>query len=535
MEGYLRNKILAGLLMIVVGMACNRMAPPGASPEHDTAVTADSTIDPDPTILARQEPDTVFSMVDTALENHVSDGKEGDADVPVEFINRTFLGNWQRNYYGDMAPDTLGIIWKHYLGKGITVISRALGEREWAGAGWTGQPLLVREHGKLMLVQGAYDHHLKKIDAQTGELLWQYQFDDVVKGTGTLWHNATARDSANRWLILQGSRLGTHHYLDADKVYSYRAISLVDGSERWRHNVKFTRSYSRDVDASAIVYRDTGYIGLENGLFTLFDPDPESAIRNDSFYIPLIHDQHYLYEKEDAVLHGGNLVTEASPAMIGRMIYIASGSGHVWGYDMDRNELTWDFFIGSDMDGSPVVTADSCLLIAVEKQYIEGSGGLLKLDPSKSPEEAVVWFFPVDDTDYVSWEGGIIGSAGVSDSYNDQRLAACIAIDGNMYVVRHDSVTGEMVTGFDGKTLYPTPELVYTYKTGASISTPVFTENRIVACGYGGIHLFAYDGEDRFSLLDKLPYMVESTPFVHQGRIYIASRNGFLYCLGNNR
>mgnify|MGYP001453256009 FL=1 len=79
----------------------------------------------------------------------------------------TFLGNWERNYYGKDAPDALGLVWKHFLGKGETVISRKSGSREWAGAGWTGQPLLVNENGRLFLIQGAYDHHLKKIEAET--------------------------------------------------------------------------------------------------------------------------------------------------------------------------------------------------------------------------------------------------------------------------------------------------------------------------------------------------------------------------------
>lgn len=452
----------------------------------------------------------------------------------VEIINQTFLGNWKRNYYGEHAPDTLGVIWKHYLGKGETVISRNLGSREWEGAGWTGQPLLTRENGELYLLQGAYDHHLKKIRATTGELVWQYRFDDVIKGTGTLWSNDRDTVAGHRWIILQGSRLGTHHFLDADRVFSYRGVSYLTGRELWRHNVKHTQSYSRDVDGSAIVFRDTAYIGLENSLFTIFDPDPDSGFVIDSFRHPRLHDQHLLYRPDDVMLHRHNVVTESSPAMLGRMIYITSGSGHVWGFDMDRNALVWDFYTGADMDGSPVVTADSCLLVTVEKQYIEGRGGVLKLDPSKPPEDAVVWFFPVEDVDSeaVSWEGGVIGSAAVTDHYNDYRLAAWMAIDGSLYVVRHDRLSNDPVVGFDGKTKYPAPELVYRHETGVSISTPVFTDRHLVACSYEGIHLFSYTGDGEFTLLDHRPYVVEATPFVYQDRIYIASRNGYLYCLG---
>ena len=115
----------------------------------------------------------------------------------------TFLGNEQRNYYGNRAPDKLDVIWKHYLGKGETVISRKLGSRTWAGAGWTGQPLLVKEERGLFLIQGAYDHHLKKINAATGEIVWQYEFDDVVKGTGSIWYNSNATEPENALVILQ--------------------------------------------------------------------------------------------------------------------------------------------------------------------------------------------------------------------------------------------------------------------------------------------------------------------------------------------
>lgn len=456
-----------------------------------------------------------------------------EAPLPddVEILNRTFLGNWQRNYYGNEAPDSLNILWEHDLGKGITVIGRKTGSREWAGAGWTGQPLMVREGIDTFLVQGAYDHHLKKINASDGELVWQYKFDDVVKGTGTIWDHTSGTTLNNRWIILQGSRLGTHHYFDAEKIFSYRAISYMTGKELWRHNSKMTESYSRDVDASALIWNDTAYIGLENSYFTLFDPDPEAADSDGDYSYPKIFHQHQLYTGEDVTNHSYNVVTEASPCMIGRMIYVSSGSGHIWGYDMDKKMLTWDFYIGSDMDGSPVVTNDSCIIVTIEKQYIEGRGGMLKLDPSKDPEEAVVWFLPVEDDDKTSWEGGVIGSAGVTDSYNGENFAACMAIDGHLYVVRHDRLSGEQTIGFDGLTMLPTPELVFKYKIGASISTPVFDNEHLLACGYGGIYLFSYKNND-FRLLDTQPFVVEATPFFMNKKIYIASRNGNLYCLG---
>ncbi|MFZ5942362.1 MAG: PQQ-binding-like beta-propeller repeat protein [Bacteroidota bacterium] len=450
----------------------------------------------------------------------------------VEVLNGTFLGNVTRNYYGDRAPDRLDILWQLSLGTGKTVISRKEGSRSWSGAGWTGQPLIVKEGNDTFLIQGAYDHNLKKISASTGKIVWQYRYDDVIKGTGSLWVKSDNYGRPEDILILQGSRLGIGNYLDSPHVPSYRAISYFTGKEMWRLDVTWTDSYSRDVDGSALVIGDTAYIGLENSLFTVFSPDPAHAALRDSMLQPRIYLQRKLYFPRDVTQHKYNVVTESSPSKIGRMIYVTSGSGHVWGYEMDLKELTWDYPTGSDMDGSPVVAGDRYLLVPVEKQYIQGKGGILFLDPSKTPSEAAIWYCPVNDTAYASWQGGVIGSAAVTDHYNDRHLAAFTGVDGILRVVKYDELSGKKVYGPDGSTLFDEPVSVFTYKTGPSISTPLFTSNRLVVCGYDGIYLFAYDEENHFTLLDHFAAAVEATPVVAGGKLFIASRNGYLYCFG---
>lgn len=457
----------------------------------------------------------------------------------IQVIYPTFLGNEKRNFYGSHAPDTLEVLWKHYLGKGTTVISRKLGSREWAGAGWTGQPLLVKEDTSLFIIQGAFDHHLKKIDASTGELKWQYEFDDVVKGTGTIWIAPDTFPSENRLIILQGSRLGVGNYLDTKHIPSYRAISYFTGRELWRLDVKWTDSYSRDVDASALILNDAAYIGLENSLFTVLNPSPYKAKIKDGMLQPEIIQELPLYQKSDAIAHKGNIVTESSPCLLDSIIYIASGSGYVFGYSLTEKKLVWKFYIGSDIDGSAIVTHDSCLIVSVEKQYIEGKGGIFKLDPSRPADSAVVWYFPVENRKHASWEGGVIGSAAVNDYYHTgdiPYLAAFMAIDGYLYVVDHTQIdTTRMVPGPGLKKKYPSPKLVYKYKTGASISTPLFVDNNLIAAGYGGLYLFGFNDQLQFKKLARFVKIFESTPVVYDGKIYIASRDGYFYCLGRKR
>lgn len=456
-----------------------------------------------------------------------------DSTYHLEILNASFLHNSMRNYYGDSAPSQLSILWKHKLGKGTTKVGAEL--KIWKGAGWTGQPLLVSENGKKYLIQGAYDHFLKKINTETGALVWQYQYDDVIKGTGSLWLNHKADSLKHFCLILQGSRAGKSTY--ATTIPSYRAISLITGEEVWRLNSTKTASYSRDVDASALLLNDTAYIGLENSIFTILNPDPKAVNLRGGLLQPQIYkDQDTLYTKSDIEKHKGNLVTEASPTLLKNRIYIASGSGHIWGYNLDTDTIDWDYYVGSDIDGSPVVTKDDCLLVTIEKQYIKGQGGVLKLNPRKSPKEATEWFFPTEDKAFSTWDGGIIGSTGVnyaSKNSDAPNIAAFTAIDGFMYVVNTDQVdTSKVNATFDSIRFFPQPQLLFKYKTGPSISTPIIVKDKIVAATYKGIYLFDFDEKMNFTLREKAKIRCESTPIVDAGKLYIASRNGYLYCLG---
>lgn len=477
-------------------------------------------------------PSLTFSLLASSEINAQSCDSAG-----INIISGTFLGNERRNYYGDNPPESLQVKWKHYLGKGKTVISRKLGTRIWAGAGWTGQPLLVQENGKTYLIQGAYDHHLKKIDIENQQVIWQYKFDDVIKGTGTIWVNKNAREKRDNVVIFQGSRLGVGNYLDSKHIPSFRAISYHDGSELWRLDVRWTDSYSRDVDGSALVIKDTVYIGLENSMLTLIDPDYRNAKMKDGMLQPQLIKETPLYTQEDVIKHKNNVVTESSPSRLGNHLYITSGAGHVYGYNLVTKEIDWDFYIGSDMDGSPVVTNDSCLLISVEKQYIQGHGGVFKLDPSKKPENAVIWYLPTADTSYYGWEGGVIGSVGVNDHYNPGTmpyLAAFTSIDGFLYIVEHMQVDSfKSVYGPNNIQKYHMPKIVHKTKTGPSISTPILVDDKIIAAGYNGIRMFSYNHTGEVTQIAFHPGEYEATPVVWNGKIYVASRDGYLYCFGN--
>ncbi|MFK7796979.1 MAG: PQQ-binding-like beta-propeller repeat protein [Aureispira sp.] len=491
-------------------------------------------IPPAPTLLTNdqgRDSSTTLTFPDAHIGNFLQDDS---SYYHIRVLNSTFLHKPSRNYYGDTAPSHLQTIWKLFLGKGTTKVGAV--EKTWKGAGWTGQPLLVVENGQKYLLQGAYDHHLKKIEAATGKVVWQYKFDDVIKGTGSIWINHQADSLEDFALILQGSRAGKSLY--ATTVPSFRAISLLTGRDRWQLNSVQTHSYSRDVDASALLWNDTAYIGLENSIFTLLNPDPQQATLRQGLQQPQIYrQQDTLYQAVDRITHQRNLVTEASPTLLGKRVYISSGAGRVWGYHLEKDSLDWMYFTGADMDGTPVVTADSCLLITVEKQYITGRGGVLKLDPSLPPQQAAQWYFPTSDFEFASWQGGVVGSVAVNCHYKQEgepNMAAFVGIDGMLYVVDTDTLVDDFsMPTFDTSLYLPCPQLLFKHYVGPSIATPIWVGKQLIVATSKGISRFEWQAAGHtFIFKEKIAIRCESTPVVDQGRLYIASRNGYLYCLG---
>ncbi len=456
----------------------------------------------------------------------------------IDVLISTYLGNFQRNFYGDSLPDRLDTIWRFYLGEGL---SPAYGyDKIWTGAGWTGQPLLVNENGHLYIIQGAFDYGLHKIDAETGKEIWVYKFDDILKGTGTIWVNKKADNIKDRYIIIQGSRKGWDKDKSSDFCWSLRAISYITGKELWRMNSVATACYSRDVDGSALIYRDTAYLALENALFTVFNPDYLAGDTVNGYIVPHIYKQLQYYTPQDTLAHGDDLVAEASPTLLFNHVYTPSGTGWVYGYNIAKGQNDWEFYIGSDINGSMPVTNDSCLLVPIEKQYISGNGGVMKIDPTKSPDSAVVWFMPTDSVKWLHWEGGIIGSASINDATkapDEPFLTTFIDCQGYLYIVDYQHINKNIKTdGPNNKQKYYEPRLLKKIKAHQTISTPIIVKNRIFAATDSGAFLyqFSYKNDSLdVELLDKIPAIsIDATPIAWHGRIYIAALDGYLYCLG---
>lgn len=474
----------------------------------------------------------------------------------IDLLIPTYLGNDQRCFYGRGKPHNFKLVDRFWLGTGKTAFQ---GITEWSGAGWTGQPTLVSDRQKIYLVIGSYDHHLRKIDISNNQEVWRYKFDDIIKGTATIYIDETASEE-NRIVILQGSRLGLGNYLgQAEPIPSLRAISFRTGKELWRLDVRLTDSYSRDHDSSAL-FLGNGLVFTagENGIGYFLDSSAQTSKSKDGIRQPLVHSEVVLYQPNDIYRHGGNLVTESSPARLGNMIYIASGSGHVFGIDIRQKAITWDFFVGTDLDGTVAIAKDQKLFIAVEKQYNSGQGGVLKLNPQKPVKDAVEWFLPTGNISFAGWEGGIIGSVALNDDYNlDNQfppLFAVVALDGFVYIGSQNKLSGQKVLDPNQSRHYDSPLILYKKLVGSSIATPIFTDDHhLIVPTYNGVHWFKINFQSikqptksaianqrgelfKLQVSYKSVFMegvsFESTPIIWNNLVRICSRDGFLYTIG---
>ena len=186
----------------------------------------------------------------------------------------TFLGDETRRLYGlGPPPKRLNLIWKthHRQRHDLAASARARTSRGRAPAGPASRRSCATRASSTCSA-GGFDHNLHKIELATGKVVWEYAFDDIIKSSPTVIENpqpASARRQVPRAGRL-AARLSVR--LHRPGLAPYRAVSFGTGKELWRLPVPLTASYSRDVDGSGFFLNGRMYSGVESGWFYKLDP-----------------------------------------------------------------------------------------------------------------------------------------------------------------------------------------------------------------------------------------------------------------------
>ena len=429
-----------------------------------------------------------------------------------------FRGNPTNTWYGTgPIPATPQIAWR-YPDTPMCSSSTDLGVTStWCGNGWTGQPVIwVWPDGTTEMIFGAYDRKLHFVDAETGrDLRAPLLTGDIIKGTPTI-------DPDGYPLVYFGSRDNKLRILALDRgeaveLWNFTADLSVEG--RWND----------DWDANPRIVNDIMFEGSENSIYYIwklnrgYDADGLVTVEPELLLKLPTWNQELL----DLIAQSCNLVStcmatsvENTTAVFEGRIYFANSAGRVLGLDITDIEegdapIVFDYWIGDDVDASIVVDEEGMLYVSAEyERYFQTAqelGQLVKLDPYA--DDPYVWGM------YSLTEPPAKGGLWSTPALGDEMI---YAITNKGFLVAVDRETGEEVWADD-------------VGAGTWSSPLIVDDHLIVATNLG--YLRSYDiGDEREPVLEWELKVgeghIEATPAAWNGMIYVGTRDGYMYAVG---
>ena len=431
----------------------------------------------------------------------------------------TFRGNETRTYYGaGPVPRRPRILWRYpSSGSLCSISSDQEGAREWCGTGWTGQPnVIVGEHGAIEVRINAYDGAYHFLNGRTGEPVRPaLQTGDLAKGSAS-------SDPDGYPLYYAGSR---------DNLFRVIALDRPEPTVLWELNAETSVPnpvWNNDWDGAPLVVGDYLLEGGENSWFYVirlhrgYDERGHVTVRPRVVLTVPGFDDELL-----AALPDSNVSIESSVAFRDGVVYFANSGGLVQGWDLSRvlrggskARRVFRFWTGEDTDASVVIDEGGFLYVASELERFSARardvGQLMKLDP-RDPKDPLVWSFAIPE----------LGSEGAGGAW------ATPALYGRMVYVATNF--GDLI-GLDRRT---GRERWRIHLAGPTWSSPVAIDDVLLQGDCGGV-LHAFDISRPFREPPELWSLslgscIESTPSVLEGMIWVGTRGGGVYGIGDRR
>lgn len=424
----------------------------------------------------------------------------------------TFRGNPTRSFYGTgPMPIQPQVLWS-YPGESGGMCSQSSSEgetRTWCGTGWTGQPAVFERDGRTWVVFGAYDGAVHFVDAATGEdILPPFPTGDIIKGSVTV-------DPDGFPIVYSGSR---------DNKIRALAIDRPQAVELWSMDADAVSPtmWNNDWDGSPLVIDDYLFEGGENSQFHIVKLGRAYGADGLVTVAPQLVFNAPGWDDELLSAIGDEEVSiENSVAISGNTVYFANSGGLVQGWDLTGLDAgvaptrVFRFWTGDDTDASIAIDAEGFLYVASEYERgtdrSEEVGQLMKLDP-RNPDAPLVWSF----ADHDALPAGMWATPAIGD--------------GVVYAATHsglllglDQVTGQVLWQKD--------------LPGPTWQSPVVVDDVLVEGDCSGF-LHGYDVSDprvdppELWSVD-LGGCIESTPAVWAGRIYLGTRSGRFFAIGD--
>ena len=359
------------------------------------------------------------------------------------------------------------------------------------------------------LAVGGYNKKVNFLDPDSGaEVYPPYETGDIIKGSVTV-------DPDGYPLLYTGSRDDNFHVV---------ALDREQPEALWKLSADAVQpvKWNNDWDGSALVIDDYLFEGGENSrLFIVklnrhYDPAGKVAVDPQIVFSAAGWDDELLEAIGDETVS-----IESSVAISGNTLYFANSGGLVQGWDISMLAFgaeptrTFRYWTGDDTDATVVIDGAGMLYIGSEfERGTERSrqlGQVFKLDPSK-PEDPLVW--------------SVQANSGL-----DTGIWATPALHRDLLIVPTDD---GRVLGLDRDTgverwSFDLP--------GPLWQSPVVVDDVLVQgdCN-GGLH--AYDVSNTAVRPPELWTVelegcIESTPAAWDGRLFVGTRSGRFYAVGD--
>jgi outer membrane protein assembly factor BamB len=463
---------------------------------------------------ADQPSDAGSEPADSTQANAGSTTTTADQAAPASGFETpgllTFRGGPSRSYYGEgPVPQRPEVLWSYPGQSGGMCAESSVGSetKVWCGTGWTGQPSVFEREGRTWVVFGAYDRSIHFVDYETGQdILPPFPTGDIIKGSVSI-------DGEGLPLVYSGSRDNKLHVI---------AIDRPQPTELWTLDAQAVSPtmWNDDWDGSPLVLGDYLYEGGENSQFHivklnrttgddgLVQVAPELVFNTPGWDDELLNALNT--RQEDVSI-------ENSVAYHDGVIYFANSGGLVQGWDVSgiaegrQPTRVLRYWTGDDTDASVVIDEDGFLYVGVENERGNSRaaevGQLIKLDPRK-PNNPLVWS--------VKDPGGFWTTPAL---HKDIVIAA--SDGGTVYGV--DRETGAVRWQFE----LPPP----------TWQSAVIVDDVLIQGDCNGV-LHGYDVSDTSAAPREiwnvtLGGCIESTPAVWKGRIFVGTRAGRFYAMGD--
>lgn len=424
----------------------------------------------------------------------------------------TFRGNPSRTYYGAGPVPRRPQVLHRFPDEPMCRESSNLGTTKvWCGMGWTGQPLIAEQEGRRWSVFGGYDGHIHFMDALTGErILPDVETGDIIKGTPTI-------DPDGFPLVYSGSRDNLLRIVATDRPGVAEVLWTLDSES------VLPVLWNDDWDSTPIILRDHMIIGSESSRFWVIELNRSYDAAGLVQVAPEVVFTTEAWDQAALASNGDETASvESSVAVYENTAYFGTSAGLIWGYDLaplfDSGappQQVFRFYSGNDHDATMAIDDEGMLYVAGEYdrdlQVSRDVGQLVKLDPSK-PDNPIVWAFQETTT----LTAGVYGSPGINGDvvYITSNAGRLIALDRATGVVKWELRL-----------------------PGPTWASPVIVDDVLLVGDCAGV-LHAYDVSNPDVAPPELWALelggcIEATPAVWDGRIYLGTRAGHLFIIGD--